>query len=117
MINAGYILFLNKRTILDIEFFRFSYENWLSHICLKLEHRQLKGLSRGFWASEEYEYARSQIHCTNMHAHLSIVSDCHDVIKNLGRKVAQVFYNGLSRCLIVKPNGQGDSERICDLPY
>ena len=52
-----------------------------------------------------------------MHAHLSIVSDCHDVIKNLGRKVAQVFYNGLSRCLIVKPTGQGDSERICDLPY
>ena len=70
-----------------------------------------------FTFKEQLQYARSQIHCTNMHMHLSIVSDCHDVIKNLGRKVAQVFYNGLSRCLIVKPNGQGDSERICYLPY
>ena len=55
MLNAWYILFLNKRAILDIENFRFSYENWLSHIFLKFEHRQLKCLSRGFGASEEYE--------------------------------------------------------------
>ena len=38
--------------------------------------------------------------------------------KNLGRKVAQVFFlNSLGQYLIVKSSGQVDSARICALPY
>ena len=63
MLNAWCILFLNKRAILDIDYFRFSYDNWLSHICLKFKHIQFKGLSRGFWASEELELTSTRCLC------------------------------------------------------
>ena len=55
MPRAWYILFLNRRTILDIAYFRFSHENWLSHICQNFERRQFKSLSHSVGASEEYE--------------------------------------------------------------
>ena len=72
MPSAWYILFLNKRTILDIAFFRFSYENLLSHICLKFERRQFKSLSHNFGASEEYKLTSATSLWLNIaHAHIT----------------------------------------------
>ena len=57
------------------------------------------------------QYARSQIHCINVHAHLPMVSFCckkvaQDFDDRLGRCLScpSFFYNGLGRYVIVKPS-------------
>ena len=68
----GIYYFLNKRTILDIAYFRFSHENWLSHICLKFERSQFKSLSHNYGASEEYELTSATSLWLNIaHAHIT----------------------------------------------
>ena len=67
-----------------------------------------------------HQYARSQInvHCTIVHAHLSIVFELLWRHQKLGQKSCpSFFYHCLGRWQIVKPNGQSSSVRICDLPY
>ena len=72
MPSALYILFLNKRMIIGIAYFRLSHENKLSHICLKFEHRQFKRLSHSFGALEKYELTRATSLRLNIaHAHIT----------------------------------------------
>ena len=55
MPNPLYFLLEDKINNLSIAYFRFSYENLISHISLQVESRRLKGWILCFGVPEEYK--------------------------------------------------------------